>query len=290
MLETCNSCGTVFDIDENILSKKIQWLRCSVCNEKWSVTSLGHTKFDQGKTKNKKNLASTQNIFKDKSEQVKHELASIKSVVEDKTKKMLKKNNPVLEQKNKSVSEIASELSASNLKIDDKIEIKGKSKVKINNNSKKENFVPFILLLIVSLFASIFFFRSILLSYGFLYFPKYITNYEPKLNELFYYIRLPILAELNHLEMIDFVATFQNEKVKFLGTIKNTSNRPILVPRVKVLAVREDRKIILEKILTLKDKIIMPLSEIKFSQTLEMKQKKENVSVKATLIKKIYDL
>ena len=290
MLETCNSCGTVFDIDENILSKKIQWLRCSVCNEKWSVTSLGHTKFDQGKTKNNKNLASTQNIFKDKSEQVKHELASIKSVVEDKTKKMSKKNNPVLEQKNKSVSEIASELSASNLKIDDKIEIKGKSKVKINNNSKKENFVPFILLLIVSLFSAIFFFRSILLSYGFLYFPKYMTNYEPKLNELFYYIRLPILAELNHLEMIDFVATFQDEKVKFLGTIKNTSNRPILVPRVKVLAVREDRKIILEKILTLKDKIIMPLSEIKFSQTLEMKQKKENVSVKATLIKKIYDL
>ena len=90
--------------------------------------------------------------------------------------------------------------------------------------------------------------------------------------------------------MIDFVATFQDEKVKFLGTIKNTSNRPILVPRVKILAVREDRKIILEKILTLKDKIIMPLSEIKFSQTLEMKQKKENVSVKATLIKKIYDL
>ena len=83
-------------------------------------------------------------------------------------------------------------------------------------------------------------------------------NYEPKLNELFYYIRLPILAELNHLEMIDFVATFQDEKVKFLGTIKNTSNRPILVPRVKILAVREDRKIILEKILTLKDKIIMP--------------------------------
>ena len=40
MLETCNSCGTVFDIDENILSKKIRWLRCSVCNEKWSVSSI----------------------------------------------------------------------------------------------------------------------------------------------------------------------------------------------------------------------------------------------------------
>ena len=89
--------------------------------------------------------------------------------------------------------------------------------------------------------------------------------------------------------MIDFVATFQNEKVKFLGTIKNTSNRPILVPRVKILAIREDRKIILEKVITLKDKIIFPLSKIKFSEMLEIQSEKVNVSVKATLIKKIYD-
>ena len=120
-------------------------------------------------------------------------------------------------------------------------------------------------------------------------FPKYTSNYESKFNELFYFIKLPILAELNHLNLINFVATFQNQKVKFSGIIKNTSNRPILIPRVKILAVREDRKIILEKVLTLKDKIIMPLSEIKFSEVLEMELKKENVTVKATLLKKIYD-
>ena len=34
----------------------------------------------------------------------------------------------------------------------------------------------------------------------------------------------------------------------------------------------------------------MPLSEIKFSEVLEMKLKKENVTVKATLLKKISDL
>ena len=290
MLETCNSCGTVFDIDEKILSKKIQWLRCSVCNEKWSVSSIENIQPNIDKTKDNKNIVPSQNIFKDKSEQVKHELASIKSVVEDKTKNMLKKNNPILEQKNKSVSEIASELSASKLKKDDKIDIKPKIKIKTNNLSKKENFIPFIFLLIVAMFSAVLFFRSVLLSYSFLYFPKYITNYESKLNELFYYIRLPILAELNHLKIINFVATFKDEKVKFLGIIKNTSNRPILAPRVKILAIREDRKIILEKVLTLKDKIIMPLSEMKFSEILEMERKKENVSVKATLLKKIYDL
>ena len=289
MLQTCNSCGTVFDIDETILSKKIQWLRCSICNEKWSVSSTFLKKFDQHKITDKEKLASPNPIYKDKSEQVKYELASIKSAVEDKTKNM-SKNNPVLEQKNKSVSEIASELSVSKLKTDDENQAKPKNKVKIKKSSKKENFLPLILLIIIAIFSVALFFRSTLLSYSFLYFPKYTSNYESKFNELFYFIKLPILAELNHLSMINFVATFQNQKVKFSGTIKNTSNRPILIPRVKILAVREDRKIILEKVLNLKDKIIMPLSEIKFSEVLEMKLKKENVTVKATLLKKISDL
>ena len=289
MLQTCNSCGTVFDVDETILSKKIQWLRCSICNEKWSVSSTFLKKFDQHKIIDKEKLASPSPIYKDKSEQVKYELASIKSAVEDKTKNM-SKNNPVLEQKNKSVSEIASELSVSKLKTDDENQAKPKNKVKIKKSSKKDNFLPLILLIIIAIFSAALFFRSTLLSYSFLYFPKYTSNYESKFNELFYFIKLPILAELNHLSMINFVATFQNQKVKFSGTIKNTSNRPILIPRVKILAVREDRKIILEKVLNLKDKIIMPLSEIKFSEVLEMKLKKENVTVKATLLKKISDL
>ena len=289
MLETCNSCGTIFDVDETILSKKIQWLRCSICNEKWSVSSTFLKKFDQHKIIDKEKLASPSPIYKDKSEQVKYELASIKSAVEDKTKNM-SKNNPVLEQKNKSVSEIASELSVSKLKTDDENQAKPKNKVKIKKSSKKDNFLPLILLIIIAIFSAALFFRSTLLSYSFLYFPKYTSNYESKFNELFYFIKLPILAELNHLSMINFVATFQNQKVKFSGTIKNTSNRPILIPRVKILAVREDRKIILEKVLNLKDKIIMPLSEITFSEVLEMQLKKENVTVKATLLKKISDL
>ena len=289
MIQTCNSCGTVFDIDETILSKKIQWLRCSICNEKWSVSPNVLKKFDQHKTIDKEKLAPSSPIYKDKSEQVKYELASIKSAVEDKTKNM-SKNNPVLEQKNKSVSEIASELSVSKLKTDDENQAKPKNKVKIKKSFKKNNFLPLILLIISAIFSAALFFRSTLLSYSFLYFPKYTSNYESKFNELFYFIKLPILAELNHLSIINFVATFQNQKVKFSGTIKNTSNRPILIPRVKILAVREDRKIILEKVLSLKDKIIMPLSEITFSEVLDMQLKKENVTVKATLLKKISDL
>ena len=38
MLQTCKSCGTVFEIDEGLLSTNIKWLKCSVCNQKWNVS------------------------------------------------------------------------------------------------------------------------------------------------------------------------------------------------------------------------------------------------------------
>ena len=40
MLETCKSCGTVFEIDEKVISQNIQWLKCGVCNEKWNVSEI----------------------------------------------------------------------------------------------------------------------------------------------------------------------------------------------------------------------------------------------------------
>ena len=63
------------------------------------------------------------------------------------------------------------------------------------------------------------------------------------------------------------------------------------MPRIKILAIREDRKIILEKILILEDKIIRPNSEISFNKIikLQMQNKTENVTVKATLLKKVFD-
>ena len=104
MHETCKSCGTVFEVNESILTKNIQWLKCGVCNKKWALSSTS-----------KENLIEKDIEIKDKTEKVKQELASIKSVVEDKSKILAKKHNPVLDQKNKSVAEIASELSLSKL-------------------------------------------------------------------------------------------------------------------------------------------------------------------------------
>ena len=125
MLETCKSCGTVFEVNESILTEKIQWFKCGVCSKKWSSSSNLNI-----------NQTFQNNEDKNKSEKVKSELASIKSVVEDKSKILAKKSNPVLDQKNKSVAEIGSELSLSKLHKNNNINNKDLNKRKDKQNTK----------------------------------------------------------------------------------------------------------------------------------------------------------
>ncbi len=40
MLETCKSCGTMFEVDESMVTDNIQWFKCGVCNEKWILSSV----------------------------------------------------------------------------------------------------------------------------------------------------------------------------------------------------------------------------------------------------------
>jgi hypothetical protein len=137
---------------------------------------------------------------------------------------------------------------------------------------------------IISVFSLIIFFRSLLISYSFLYIPNFTKTYIAEINYFFNKIELPILAQTNYLNLNNFIATLQEKEVRFTGIIKNNSNRPILMPRIKILAIREDRKIIFEKTLILEDKII-------FNKTLkiQMENKKENVTVRASLLKKVFD-
>ena len=278
MLETCKSCGTVFEVDRALLSKNVQWLKCSVCNQKWSVSK------EIFKEADKEITVLGDNKSNDQSEKVKKDLASIKSVIEKKTKKILDQKSSALDQKNKTVNQIASELSASKLKSKSQTNTKPPKKNKI----KRVYFLYlFILLIVFSIF--VIFFRSSILAYTYFYFPKYAEFYSENINLISSKIKSPILAELHHINLTDFVATAKNGQIKFSGTITNGSERPILVPRIKILAIREDRKIILEKILVLDQKIIKPKSMIKFQNGLSFNSNNENVSVKATLLKEILD-
>ena len=276
MLQTCKSCGTVFEIDEGLLSTNVKWLKCSVCNQKWNVSKEGKKDFDNDiiETKNHKS--------NDQSLKVKQDLASIKSVVEKKTKTMSLQKSSALEQKNKTVVEIASELSASKLKSNDKLDAKPNKKSRF----RKGYFLYFVISLI-TLTAMVIFFRPLILAYTYFYFPKYADFYSKQINLISLKIKSPILVELNYLNLKDFVATSKDREIKFSGMITNDSKRPILVPRIKILAVREDRKIILEKILVLDPKIIKPNSMIKFQDSVQFKSNNENISVKATLLKEL---
>ena len=278
MLETCKSCGTVFEVDRALLSKNVQWLKCSVCNQKWSVSKEIFKEFDKEITVLRDNKSN------DQSEKVKKDLASIKSAIEKKTKKLSDQNSSALDQKNKTVNQIASELSASKLKSKSQTNTKPPKKNKI----KRVYFLYlFILLIVFSIF--VIFFRSSILAYTYFYFPKYAEFYSENITLISSKIKSPMLAELHHINLTDFFATAKNGQIKFSGTITNGSERPILVPRIKILAIREDRKIILEKILVLDQKIIKPKSMIKFQNGLSFKSNYENVSVKATLLKEILD-
>ncbi len=275
MHETCKSCGTVFELNQSILTKNIQWLKCGVCNAKWALP-----------------ITTVENPIenKNKSEKVKQELASIKSIVEDKSKILAKKPNPVLDQKNKTVAEIASELSLSKLNENNKDKIK---KTKIENDKKKNNklnILPFLFIASCLTFFLAIFFRSTLLSYSFFYLPNHTQNYIEKINSMFAKFNLPILADTKSLNLTNFIAKVQEQEIRFTGTIKNISKRPMLVPRIKILGVREDRKIIMEKILILEDKIIFPNSEISFNKLVRVniQNQKDNVTVKATLLKKVF--
>ena len=276
MLQTCKSCGTVFEIDEGLISTNVKWLKCSVCNQKWNVSKEGKKDFDNDiiETKNHKS--------NDQSLKVKQDLASIKSVVEKKTKTMSLQKSSALEQKNKTVVEIASELSASKLKPNDKPVTKPNKKSRF----RKVYFLYFVISLIM-LTAMVIFFRPVILAYTYFYFPKYADFYSKQINLISLKIKSPILVELNYLNLKDFVATSKDREIKFSGMITNDSKRPILVPRIKILAVREDRKIILEKILVLDPKIIKPNSMIKFQDSVQFKSNNENISVKATLLKEL---
>ena len=290
MFKTCKSCGTTFDLDENILSKNVFWLKCSVCNEKWSLSDKPSEDTEKKNINIDNKLKAGKNNSINQTEKVTSELASIKSVVEDQTKKMSKKNNPILDIKNKSVAEISSELSASKLKSEDLKQEKNVDTIKnkIKKDKKKFNFFPFVFIFLILFFSSLLFFRSALFSYSYFYFPKNTEKYIVKINDVLSSVQLPILVELGHVKMVDFVATIQQDTVKFSGVVKNNSSRPILTPRIRILAIREDRKILMEKIIVTNEKIIMPSSTIEFNDFSRINSKEENISVKAVILKKLF--
>lgn len=285
MNETCKSCGTVYHLDESIVSSKIVWLKCSVCNEKWSFSINNKTELEIRENSESFSKKNSRDIEINK---VKDELASIKLVVENKSKQLSDSKNSILELKNKSVAEIAAELSASKLKTIKTDEAQVSNKIKKEIKIKKVKFFPYFLF-IFCLFISIsLFYRSTLVSYSYIYFPVYAEKYIYSVNNFFNLIKLPILTDTKFVKITDFGATFQKNEVKFFGFLKNNSSQPVMLPKIKVLAVTEDGKILIEKIILVNKKVLKPYSKIKFSEAVKLNFNKDNISVRATILKEIF--
>lgn len=282
MFETCKLCGTKFKFDQSTLTENILWFQCSVCKSKWKVNK---------NDKNIKNINKASSEVKEltnETEKVKSELASIKSVVQDKSK-IMSKNNPILDVKNKSIAEISSELSVSKLNVNKKNSKETKVKINKRNTKRKSTRLVIILVTLIFFLAGLLFFRSQLLAYAYFYFPKYIEKYEEKIFEIFNLIELPIPSENNYINMTDFAATIKYDTIKFSGILKNHSLRPILAPRIRILAIGEDRKILMEKIFIINDKIIYPSSKIDFNDQVKINFKEDNITVKAIILKYIFE-
>ena len=66
------------------------------------------------------------------------------------------------------------------------------------------------------------------------------------------------------------------------------SNTEKDVPKIKVIAVTEDGKILIEKIIPLIAKVLLPFSQIEFNDVIKTKFKQENIRVRVTLLKQVF--
>ena len=301
MLEICKSCDTVYELDKTELSSNISWLKCSVCNNTWIISDH---KINNDSLINNEQISEKNDFTK-----VGNELAAIKFAVENKSREMSESNivvdfeedrknqkNPVLDQKNKSVAQIAEDLAAASLKKSnvniDKVNKFSAKKNSLSNNKNIEDqkafmLLPTLIFLLFFIMGSFIFFRSSILGYGYTYFPKKMEIIIPTIVNYFNLVDLPILADLDNISLLDFGATFERKNVKFFGILKNKSHRPLIMPQVKAIVVTADGKILAETFIPIKEKILLPNENFKFSQIIETNFKGENISVRATLLKEV---
>ncbi len=300
MIENCIKCGTSFKVDEEKLTGSIKLFKCSLCNYEWSINDnfiLNKKESKEADHENvKKELEAIRTEIKKNTDKI-----SVKTINNQNNKEThnLQKNkeNKVYNVKNKSVTEIASEIAESN--------VKKELSIKTNGNKKKIDLiktnpileetittspslkVPVFMLLIILLLSSGIYFRSTVVGFSYAYFPNHTDNYFPKIYNFFKKVKIPFHAELNKMEISDFGATYEKNAIKFFGNIKNNSFFPIITPSIKAIVVTEDGKILAETIIPIEKKYILSKNYLSFSYLFKTNKSFDNTTVRATLLKEI---
>ena len=296
MLEKCLKCNTSFEVDESLITSKLKFFKCSVCDNEWPFVN------------NKNSEKSQENMSEEK---LRKDLEAIRSEIEKKTdilsneikvqpnKKITKFKNQNYNTKKKTVAQIAEEIAEASVKnretkiIKNKKQMNAKTKtssvknlpnVKLKQNSFA---IPLIIFISILLISSSIYFRNNVISLSHSYFPNFVEKNFRKVFDLFKHVKIPFYADFKNLEIENFGAVYEGKSVKFFGNIKNNSKYSILTPTLKVIMTTEDGKILAETIIKSTQLFIPSNNFIKINHLILTNQKYNNATIRATIMKEI---
>ena len=294
MLEKCLKCNTSFEVDENLITSKLKFFKCSVCDNEWPFVN------------NKNSETSSENISEEK---LRKDLDAIRSEIEKKTdilskeikvqpkEKITKVKNQNYNTKKKTVAQIAEEIAEASVKNRETKIIKNKKQINKktssietlkNINSKQKSFaIPLIIFISILVISSSVYFRNNVVSLSHSYFPNFVEKNFHKVFDLFKHVKIPFYADFKNLEIENFGAVYEGKSVKFFGSIKNNSKYSILTPTLKVIMTTEDGKILAETIIKSTQTFISSNNLIKINHLILTNQKYNNATIRATIMKEI---
>ena len=290
MLEKCLKCNTSFKVDESLITSKLKFFKCSVCDNEWPFIN---NKIPE----------------KISDEKLRKDLDAIRSEIEKKTdilsneikaqpkEKLNKVKNQSYNTKKKSVAQIAEEIAEASVKNREAKTIKNKKQINTNIsniknlkniNAKNNNFaIPLIIFIFILVISSSVYFRNNVLSLSHSYFPNFVEKNFNKVFNLFKHVKIPFYADFKNLEIENFGAVYEGKSVKFFGNIKNNSKYSILTPTLKVIMTTEDGKILAETIIKSKQPFIPSNNIVKINHLILTNQKYSNATISATIMKEI---
>ena len=294
MLEKCLKCNTSFEVDESLITSKLKFFKCSVCDNEWPFVN------------NKNSEKSSENISEEK---LRKDLDAIRSEIEKKTdilskeikvqpkEKITKVKNQNYNTKKKTVAQIAEEIAEASVKNRETKIIKNKKQINKktssietlkNINSKQNSFaIPLIIFISILVISSSVYFRNNVVSLSHSYFPNFVEKNFHKVFDLFKHVKIPFYADFKNLEIENFGAVYEGKSVKFFGSIKNNSKYSILTPTLKVIMTTEDGKILAETIIKSTQTFISSNNLIKINHLILTNQKYNNATIRATIMKEI---
>ena len=294
MLEKCLKCNTSFEVDESLITSKLKFFKCSVCDNEWPFV----------------NLKNSEKLIEDTSEEkLRKDLDAIRSEIEKKTdilsnsvktkpkEKLIKVKNQNHNTKKKTVAQIAEEIAEASVKNRETKIIKNKKQINkktsnietLNNvNSKQKSAaIPLIIFISIMFISSSIYFRNNVISLSHSYFPNFVEKNFHKVFDLFKHVKIPFYADFKNLEIENFGAVYEGKSVKFFGNIKNNSKYSILTPTLKVIMTTEDGKILAETIIKSTQPFISSNNFIKINHLILTNQKYNNATIRATIMKEI---